>query len=264
MIKKIWDFVKENIVTIVTVVTAIISVGYAIIRLLIYVYWRGYFSKLNISVSIMNLKFQKSIFEIIFVSIILIIVGYFMFWVMDIINDFKENSLKQNRIIIFFKKLILSFGILSVVNIPLIILLGAAAKIDFTLKNMILLIIMLYVIEIFFILIHIFSKSSSDKKKDKTIEWKIGSVIVELFLFILMFLALTFYIGDTTIDHKTSVQLVENGEYMISYCDGEQYVLHRVKYEKGNLTIYRNEQKIVKIDDYEYCVKGIESILIED
>lgn len=63
---------------------------------------------------------------------------------------------------------------------------------------------------------------------------------------------------------KTDIRLVENEEYMISYCNGENYVLHKVKYEEGKITIYLNAQKIIGIEDCEYNIKKIKKVILKD
>ena len=92
MLKKGWNFIKENVAAIITVVTAILTVVVAALRLCMYAYWQGYFTRLNIDVSIMNLNFDNSIFAVIFVSIILFVVLFFMAWVFEIISDIKKKS----------------------------------------------------------------------------------------------------------------------------------------------------------------------------
>ena len=79
----------------------------------------------------------------------------------------------------------------------------------------------------------------------------------------LIILVTTFCDGNQAIDKRNSVQLVENEEYMISYCDGEHYVLHKVKYNGEQIVIYRNEQKIVGIENCEVSIKQIKKLILE-
>lgn len=79
----------------------------------------------------------------------------------------------------------------------------------------------------------------------------------------MLILALLFYYGSHAIYEKNSIQLVENGEYMITYCDGEHYVLHRVKYEDEVALLDKNKQKIVNIEECEISIKHVKEIVVE-
>lgn len=272
MLKKVWEFTKENVAAIITVVTAILTVVYAVLRLCMFVYWKGYFTRLNIDGNLMNLNFDKSIFAVIFVSVILFIVIFFMVWVFEIINDIKqkekEKSLKGikkifNWVIAFAKGLGLSFIILSIVNVPLIMLLVSVTGIDITMSNKMFLFVLLYIAEMLFI----FTQKTTieqHEKNEKTAEKDIAIKVIKILAFVLITLAALFYGGNQAIDKKTSVQLVENEEYMISYCDGDCYVLHKVDYIEGKIIVYANEQKIVNIEGYEVIIKQIEEVDIRE
>ena len=94
-----------------------------------------------------------------------------------------------------------------------------------------------------FLLILEITTETRDKKKEKAFERDVAFKIIGMLAIVLVIISALFYGGTQAIDNKTNIQLVENEEYMISYCDGEYYVLHKVKYEEGEITIYRNEQK---------------------
>ena len=272
MLKNGWNFIKENVAAIITVITAILTVVYAALRLCMYAYWKGYFTRLNIDVSIMNLNFDNSIFAVIFVSIILFVVLFFMAWVFEKISDIKKKAKERHLKVI--KKILYKIGdfiigalfsliILSIINLPLIMLLVAATGINSTISNVGTLFLLLYIMEILFIFIQLITRKQ-DEKKEKSKESAIALIVIEVLAFVLIILAATFYDGNKAIDKKTHVQLVENEAYMISYCDGEHYVLLKVDYGEEKITIYRNEQKIVGIEDCEYSIKKVEKVIIED
>lgn len=272
MLKKGWDFIKENVAAIVTVVTAILTVVYAIMRLCIYVYWNGYFTRLNIDRSVMNINFDKSIFFVVFVSIVLFVVLFFVAWAYETVTDIfkkeKERQLKgfkwmASKLKAFIKALFLSFIILSIINLPLIMLLAPLMKINISIIEMCVLFLFLYVMEMFLLILEI-TTGKRDKKKEKTSERDVAFKIIGMLAMVLVIISALFYGGTQAIDKMTNIQLVENEEYMISYCDGAYYVLHKVKYEEGEITIYLNEQKIIGIEDCEYSVKKIERVIIKD
>lgn len=60
--KKLWKIIKENITVVLAMTTAFLSVVYAGIRLMIYVYWMGYFKELNIDANVMNINYEGNLF----------------------------------------------------------------------------------------------------------------------------------------------------------------------------------------------------------
>lgn len=272
MLKKGWDFIKENVAAIVTVVTAILTVVYAIMRLCIYVYWNGYFTRLNIDRSVMNINFDKSIFFVVFVSIVLFVVLFFVAWAYETVTDIfkkeKERQLKGfkwmvSKLKAFIKALFLSFIILSIINLPLIMLLAPLMKINISIIEMCVMFLFLYAMEMFLLVLEI-TTGKRDKKKEKASERDVAFKIIGMLAMVLVIISALFYGGTQAIDKKTNIQLVENEEYMISYCDGEYYVLHKVRYEDRKITIYKNEQKIIGVEDCEYSIKKVEKVIVED
>lgn len=56
--------------------------------------------------------------------------------------------------------------------------------------------------------------------------------------------------------------MVENEQYMITYSDGEKYVLHRVVIEGDEITIKRNEQKVISNENVEFIIKNVDLVNI--
>lgn len=272
MLKKGWDFIKENVVAIITVITTIFTIVYAVLRLCIYVYWNGYFTRLNIDRSVMNLNFDKSIFLVVFVSIVLFVVLFFVAWAYEVVTDIlkkeKERELKGlrrcvSKVKAFIKAFFLSFIILAIVNLPLVMLLAPLMKINISIIDMCVIFLFLYVMELFLFIVEI-TTEKRDKKKEKITERDVAFTIIGMLAMVLVIISALFYGGTQAIDKKTDIRLVENEEYMISYCNGENYVLHKVKYEEGKITIYLNVQKIIGIEDCEYNIKKIKKVILKD
>lgn len=272
MIKKTWKFIKENVAAIIAIVTSILTVIYAALRLLLYVYWSGYFVRLNIDKSIMNLDFDGSIFTVIFATIIVIVILFFMGWVYQVIDDIQKKANEQplkgkrrlfNNIKAIGKGLFLSLIILAIVNWPLIILLVALVGMNLSMGSSIGLFFLLYLFEMILLWVHRLTTKQKEKK-DEAIEKDISIKIIALLAYVLTVLAILFSSGSHAINEKTTVQLVEDEEYMISYCDGERYVLHKVKYDNGEIIIYRNSQKIVGIENCKYRIRKVEKVILND
>ncbi len=269
MLKKSWEFIKDNVAAIITVATAVLTVVYAALRLCVYAYWKGYFTRLNMDASLMNLNFDKSIFAVIFVSIILFIVFFFMKWVFEIITDIKEKYEEQQlngKIKYAYiakcigKGIFFSLIILFVINVPLILMLSSVTKINASIGNMIYMFILLYIIEMLFILTQMRTKKGGEKSTERDIALK----VIQLLACILIMLASSFYVGSKAIYNKSIVQLVEDEKYMISYCDGEHYVLHKVQYTGEEIIVYRNEQKIIRIENSEIKISKIKGVCVRE
>lgn len=272
MLQNIWDFIKNNVSGIITVMTAVLAFVYATLRLCVYVYWKGYFNRLNIDVGLMNLNFDKSIFAVVFSSIIIVIVNFFMTWVCDIIIDIrkKENNIKfkglkniYHKMKFLGKEILLSSIILLIVNFPLIMLLKSVTYSRDTIVDYGLILLIIYIMEMIFIYSRI-SEKKQQKMIKKTIEKDLAIIIIQVLAGILIILSMLFYYGTQAIDKKENIQLVENEEYMITYCDGEHYVLHRVGYTDEKVTLFKNEQKIISIEGCEISVKSVKEIVIEE
>lgn len=272
MTRKIWGFIRENVAAIIAVSTATFTVIYAALRLYMYVYWSGYFTSLNIDVSMMDLNFDQSIYAVVFAAIIFVALILFMGWVFRIINDIMRESNEEkkkgirkflNKLKSYFKGLFLSLIILAIVNCPLVILLVALAGINSTIGSFIGLLIILYIFEMLFLGIFMIT-AKQNEKKNETIEINITVKIFALLAYVLIVLVTSFSMGSKAIHNRTTVQLVEDGGYMISYCDGERYVLHKVQYKNGEVIIYKNQQKIVRVEDCEYRVKKVEKVILND
>ena len=74
--KKLWKIIKENITVVLAMTTAFLSVVYAGIRLMIYVYWMGYFKELNIDANVMNINYEGNLFQVIFLAGLLLLLFY--------------------------------------------------------------------------------------------------------------------------------------------------------------------------------------------
>ncbi len=271
MLRRVWNSIKDNVAAYITVITAILTVVYALLKLCVYVYWKGYFTRLSIDVGVMNMDFDKTIFAVVFVAIVLFVVFFFLSWVKAILTDIKNKV--RNRgvkgignwfyiIKMFGLGLFMSLGILSLINIPLILLCKTGNGVYGEINNTLLLIAVLYALEMLFVLFQMVEVGQSEESENVT-ERKIAMFVIKTLVYILIVLATIYYAGGQAIEQKKSVQLVEKEQYMISYCSGDYFVLHKVKYEENRVVIYKNEQKIVGIENCEYIIRSIDEVDFE-
>lgn len=273
MLEKIWLFIKENVTVIITVLTAIFAFVYAVLRLCVFVYWKGYFTCLHIDENAMNLNFDKSIFSVIFVSIILLIIVLFMSWTYDIINDIiREEVEKEVKGIKKISKLakhlpqiiFLSFVVLAVINVPLVVLLFSITRIKCSIYSVFLYVIVIYTMEVLLLISQKIIEKKQDKKNKNKTKDDIIIKVFQIFAVIFIILVMLFNQGSNVIEERTQFQLVKNEEYVITYCDGEHYVLHKAEYENETITIYTNKQIIVSVEDCELTVVEVDDVIIEN
>lgn len=79
-------------------------------------------------------------------------------------------------------------------------------------------------------------------KKEEKLEQKIGGMIFKTLIWMSLFLAFTFFTGYQAIEAQTTIRLVENENYGITYSDREIYVLHKVELKDTELIIYRESE----------------------
>ena len=272
MLKKIWDFIKDNIAVIISLLAATLAVIYAVLRFFVYIFWKGYFTRLNIDSSLMNLNFDNSIFFVILSSIILFIVLLFMAWVycvlIDIGKKISEIQIKGFQKVYFYLKngskgFFLSFVILFLANISVVIFLISLSETSVSVSSFYGIFFLLYLIEMLLIFTHIVSRKRNDKKNTK-IENVITVKVYEFLVFSSIIMAIVFYSGSRRIERCQHFQLVQNQEYVITYNDGTHYVLHKIDYNNEEIVIYKNEQKIIDINNCEISVKRISNVRIVD
>lgn len=270
--KKIWGYFKDNIAAIVTATTALFAVVYAVLRFLIFIYLYGYFRRLNIDMSLMDMNFDKSIFVVIFVTIVAIVITFFLSWIYEFIVNCIENNKEMklkgcDKIKQFFATffwIIFTSGIiLSIINFPIVILIFSISPQHFTPGTAVFMFLLIYVMEMLFVLTRIWDSRGKEKQEsflgrniDLTIIYILG---VTLFIFVALVNG-----GSNAIEEKKQIQLVDNEKYMITYSDGEHCVLHRVKKSENEIIVYRNQQKIISIEECDIRIKPVEKIIVSD
>lgn len=266
--KKLWKIIKENITVVLAMTTAFLSVVYAGIRLMIYVYWMGYFKELNIDANVMNINYEGNLFQVIFLAGLLLLLFY-VFAMMD--EGFKkyseaikkEQQSKIKRIFAWSKTLWKCFWrslfLLSIANLPLTWVIGVMANMDMMIPQMCVLTIMLYIFEM--IMYFIFKLQKKEENSGlKSWEDKVGVVILCGCVICSFILAGLYYSGSQQTRNQREFRMVSGETYAITYSDREHYVLHRSEINGDEILIHRNEQKIIGVEDCEYSVVNVKKV----
>lgn len=74
--RRLWKIIKENFPVALAMATTFLSIVYAGMRLMIYVYWMGYFKELNIDANILEINYEGNLFQVIFYGGIILLIVY--------------------------------------------------------------------------------------------------------------------------------------------------------------------------------------------
>lgn len=277
MLKKVWDYVKDNLGTIIAIGTVALTIIYAILKLVIYVYWKGYFDELNIDHSYMNLNYDNTIFSVVSVGVIFLAIYYLMCLVNKLcswvyIKLWDRSAKRLIKMLKFSAIGIINFILANIYlfigNLPLTIVLYISSQVELSLTNLCIGILQWNILEILLLIVHEWNKrDKNEENEDKNngkIDTRIGSYLLLVVVCACFGLTSIYYLGSEAIENEKKLKLVRNREYVVTYSDGEQYILHRVQIENEMATIYRNEQLVIDNKDCECLVMKIENIQITD
>ena len=268
--KKIWCLIKENYKIIIALTTVFITMVYALLKLIIYVFWSGYFRELDIDKSLMNLNFDGYVLNSIYFAIVFAVIIFMMIIVYiendNIIYYIKEKDMRlvgkcKMVIKIFLKNFIRTFCWLFMSNIPLAITICVLTHEE--IKNFWAFSILLFFLESME-LISIRLNADDSSKGNKSLEDKISNLIFMTVVLSSAFIAVVYMLGSKAVTNKNNIQLVNGTDYAITYCDGNSFVLHKVDVKDKRIIIYRSQQKIIDAKNCEYSVVGVEEVVVDD
>ena len=195
-----------------------------------------------------------------------------MYLVGNMFNNTREEIKKQpgtiwNRVICFFIKnainFFCSFVLLLIVNCPIGIALCVWNRIECNLSNMISIITVLYVMESLFLISKQINNIGVQKEK-RSIEQRI---FVNAMLIVIMVCSLfsgAYYLGSQAVVSKDKLKLIDGEMFVITYSDGDKYIVHGVEINGETIVISRNEQKVISNVDILCVSKQFKEIVISD
>ena len=109
--RRLWKIIKENFPVALAMATTFLSIVYAGMRLMIYVYWMGYFKELNIDANILEINYEGNLFQVIFYGGIILLIVY-IFGMLD--ETYKKVGEQiRNKEGTWLKKLFFAIGVVS-------------------------------------------------------------------------------------------------------------------------------------------------------
>ena len=239
---------------------------------MVYIFWLGYFHELDIDTCFIKIRYDGFVFQVMFIAIILCAVMFVMSCVENIfknrwntIKTQKENVVRKigNNIIIIIIEVFVALVILGIINIPISMTLCAWNKVECTLKNMILMIMLLCLLESAFLISTQINNIGTYKEKLNAENRLFVNIFITIF-FVCIVCAGTYYSGSQSILSQNQAKLVEEDKYMITYSDGDRYILHGVVVAEETLTIKRSEQKVINNLDVICKSKTFKEIIVSD
>ncbi len=270
--RRLWKIIKENFPVALAMATTFLSIVYAGMRLMIYVYWMGYFKELNIDANILEINYEGNLFQVIFYGGIILLIVY-IFGMLD--ETYKKVGEQiRNKEGTWLKKLffaigkvtksfLLSFFMLAIANFPFSLVICVMSHLDIKFINFCAIDIVLFGMETVMYGTYKLQKGD-DASRRKDWKEKLGIFILVGCLLSSFVLAVLYYTGSKRFENQREVRMVNEGNYIITYSDHEHYVLHRIEKVGNEILVYRNEQKIIGVDDCNYSIRKIEGIRIVD
>lgn len=106
--RRLWKIIKENFPVALAMATTFLSIVYAGMRLMIYVYWMGYFKELNIDANILEINYEGNLFQVIFYGGIILLIVYIYGMLDETYKKVREQI--RNKEGTWLKKLFFAIG----------------------------------------------------------------------------------------------------------------------------------------------------------
>ena len=142
--RRLWKIIKENFPVALAMATTFLSIVYAGMRLMIYVYWMGYFKELNIDANILEINYEGNLFQVIFYGGIILLIVYIFGMLDETYKKVREQI--RNKEGTWLKKLffaigkvtksfLLSFFMLVIANFPFSLVICVMSHLDIKFIN---------------------------------------------------------------------------------------------------------------------------------
>ena len=109
--RRLWKIIKENFPVALAMATTFLSIVYAGMRLMIYVYWMGYFKELNIDANILEINYEGNLFQVIFYGGIILLIVYIYGMLDETYKKVREQI--RNKEGTWLKKFFFAIGVVS-------------------------------------------------------------------------------------------------------------------------------------------------------
>lgn len=203
---------------------------------------------------------------------------YFLNITYDIfVNNIKKVSEKKEGLIKKIKSflcqsikcLIISIFLLTLINIPLLWV--SAITFNIQVKPTFLMsLILLYITEMFMMFSFGFSENIGKGKKQisepgekDAQKMRLGTKMFLVILFVIFMVAGLYKYGMESASQKQSFEVINNSDFIIAYKYEDNCILLSTEIDNSSITINKNKQKIVDINDIEYEIISFAEIEVK-
>lgn len=272
---KIREKIFKDITSLIATITAILAITLAIIKLLSYSYWKGYLTYFNISSEYIRLNNDNIILELVFYSIIILALLYFYLTIYEFFDRGMKKVANEKGILkkvsAFVRELLvfilLSSILMTSINIPIlwasIISLNTTGEGSFI--GALLVLNLSEIISIPLLWLTNFDKRKKQKdteENEEDIESRHATKILLGIVIASFIIAGLYRLGRESGNKKSDFNVVNNGEFVIAYMFDNKCILLSSEIDDTSITIEKNKQKIVDINDIEYEIIKFDSTVI--
>lgn len=197
------------------------SISFAILSFLIFIYWKGYADNLGINTNLMNIPYKENVYVLILIFISLVIIFTPSFLISKQISNKVDKAEILIVCIIFILNLFCSIYFFST---------------NINLSNLFL----LFIVNILLTAIGVFlnlTKPSINNCSPKI-------QILFILPFLIYTLLLTYDTGKDSIKYQATYSFTKNNKYVVVYTNNDKYILNSVLI-KDNKLIFTNKTQIV-------------------
>lgn len=212
---------NQNYTYLLKIFATFMSISFAILSFLIFIYWKGYADNLGINTNLMNIPYKENVYVLILIFISLVII----FTPSLLISKQISNKVDKTEIlivcIIFILNLFCSIYFFST---------------NINLSNLFL----LFIVNILLTAIGVFlnlTKPSINNCSPKI-------QILFILPFLIYTLLLTYDTGKDSIKYQATYSFTKNNKYVVVYTNNDKYILNSVLI-KDNKLIFTNKTQIV-------------------
>lgn len=212
---------NQNYTYLLKIFATFMSISFAILSFIIFIYWKGYADNLGINTNLMNIPYKENVYVLILIFISLVII----FTPSLLISKQISNKVDKTEIlivcIIFILNLFCSIYFFST---------------NINLSNLFL----LFIVNILLTAIGVFlnlTKPSINNCSPKI-------QILFILPFLIYTLLLTYDTGKDSIKYQATYSFTKNNKYVVVYTNNDKYILNSVLI-KDNKLIFTNKTQIV-------------------
>ena len=218
-----------------------ISIAFAILCFIIFIYWKGYADNLGINTNLMNISYKENVYMIILTFISSVIIFYPSF----LISKQFSNKVDKMEILIACIIFILNFLCSIYLFSP-----------NLNLKKLLSLFV------IYFILIIIVAVLISTKPALNNCP----SILLKLsiILFLIFGLSSIYDLGKDSIKNQFTYSVTKNNEYAVVYTTQDKYILNSVKIKDDKLIFTNKTQIIVDCNNVEITKQKFHNVEVRN